>query len=185
MMVHEAASRCAARGARSRLRRRHRLAQVRQGVCSIDGGRVSFTVETATPARPLPRTMLASRRARRSAASRRRRAVDVDDDGARCGRSIGSDITKQPVPGVKNVIAVGAGKGRRRQDHRVGEPGDRAQPGRRARRDDRRRHLRSERADHARDQDAARHRRQADRPGGAVRHPARLDGVPDAATTRR
>ena len=34
-----------------------------------------------------------------------------DDDRAGPRRRSSPDLTKQPVPGVKNIIAVGAGKG--------------------------------------------------------------------------
>ena len=38
---------------------------------------------------------------------------------AQVRQAVGPDLNKQPVPGVRNVIAVGAGKGGVGQDHRV------------------------------------------------------------------
>ena len=71
-------------------------------------------------------------------------------------------------------------KGRRRQDDRRREPRAGARALRQPRRHPRRRHLRPERADHARAlSDAAHDRRQADRAGGEARRAGGLDGFSD------
>ncbi len=77
---------------------------------AIAGGRVSFTIETATAGRSAAKDLLASQAGEAVAKLPGVTAVDVKM-AFRIRPVIGSDITKQPVPGVKNVIAVGAGKG--------------------------------------------------------------------------
>ena len=75
----------------------------------IDGGRVSFTVEQAiygSTARDAIRDQARAAVAKIPGVS----AVDVDMT-AKVRAVPGTDFNKQPVPGVKNVIAVGAGKG--------------------------------------------------------------------------
>ncbi len=77
---------------------------------AIDGGRVSFTIETATPGRSTGKDLLANQAG--DAVAKLPGVTSVDVRMAFKVRPVlGSDFTKQPVPGVKNVIAVGAGKG--------------------------------------------------------------------------
>src|SRR2546422_8678515 len=76
---------------------------------AIDSGRVSFTIELTTPACPVKDQMRDQARAavlRVPGVS----AVDVQMS-ARVREAVGADGPRQSVPGVKNVIAVGAGKG--------------------------------------------------------------------------
>src|SRR3954468_22917112 len=75
----------------------------------IEGGRVAFTIELTTPACPAKDQLRDQARAavmQVPGAS----AVDVQMT-ARVREAVGSDGARQMVPGVKNVIAVGAGKG--------------------------------------------------------------------------
>jgi ATP-binding protein involved in chromosome partitioning len=75
----------------------------------IDGGRVSFTIELTTPACPVKDQMRDQARAivgQLPGVS----SVDVQMT-AQVRSAVGSDLNKLPVPGVRNVIAVGAGKG--------------------------------------------------------------------------
>src|SRR5438093_8960142 len=75
----------------------------------IDGGHVAFTIELTTPACPVKDQMRDQARAavlQVAGVS----AVDVRMS-ARVREAVGADGTRQSVPGVKNVIAVGAGKG--------------------------------------------------------------------------
>ena len=75
----------------------------------IDAGRVSFTVELTTPACPVKDQM---RDQARAAVSQLAGVTDVDVNmSARVREAVGGDGARQPIPGVKNVIAVGAGKG--------------------------------------------------------------------------
>jgi ATP-binding protein involved in chromosome partitioning len=76
---------------------------------TIDGGRVAFTIELTTPACPVKDQMRDQARAavlQVPGVS----AVDVQMS-ARVREAVGADGSRQSVPGVKNVIAVGAGKG--------------------------------------------------------------------------
>src|SRR5690349_9596389 len=75
----------------------------------IDGGRVAFTIELTTPACPVKDQMRDQARAavmRVPGVS----AVDVHMS-ARVREAVGAEGARQPLPGVKNIIAVGAGKG--------------------------------------------------------------------------
>jgi ATP-binding protein involved in chromosome partitioning len=75
----------------------------------IDGGRVSFTIELTTPACPVKDQMRDQSRAavmQLPGVS----AVDVQLS-AKVREAVGADGGRQPLAGVKNVIAVGAGKG--------------------------------------------------------------------------
>jgi ATP-binding protein involved in chromosome partitioning len=75
----------------------------------IDRGNVSFTVELTTPACPVKDQMRDEARAVVAALPG---VTNVDVTMSASVRSVGSpDAGRAPVPGVKNVIAVGAGKG--------------------------------------------------------------------------
>ncbi len=75
----------------------------------IEGGRVAFTIELTTPACPVKDQMRDQSRAAVMQVPGVS-AVDVHM-GARVREAVGADGTRHSVPGVKNVIAVGAGKG--------------------------------------------------------------------------
>jgi ATP-binding protein involved in chromosome partitioning len=75
----------------------------------IEGGRVAFTIELTTPACPVKDQMREQAKAvvgQLAGVS----AVDVDMT-AQVRSTMSPDMGKAPVPGVKNIIAVGAGKG--------------------------------------------------------------------------
>src|SRR5260370_28453183 len=75
----------------------------------IDSGRVAFTIELTTPACPVKDQLRDQARAvvmQLPGVS----AVDVNMT-ASVRQAVGSDGTRASLPGVKNVIAVGAGKG--------------------------------------------------------------------------
>src|SRR3979411_1676548 len=75
----------------------------------IDGGHVRFTIELTTPACPVKDQM---RDQARAAAMDVPGVSTVDVQmSARVREAVGADGSRQLVPGVKNVIAVGAGKG--------------------------------------------------------------------------
>lgn len=77
---------------------------------AIDGGRVAFTIELTTPACPVKDQM---RDQARAAVARLAgvTAVDVAMSARVREASGGGDGPRQPVPGIKNIVAVGAGKG--------------------------------------------------------------------------
>src|SRR6187455_3712765 len=75
----------------------------------IDRDQVSFTVELTTPACPVKDQMRDQARAAVLQVPGVA-AVDVQMT-ARVREAVGGDGTRSPIPGVKNVIAVGAGKG--------------------------------------------------------------------------
>jgi ATP-binding protein involved in chromosome partitioning len=75
----------------------------------IEGDRVSFTIELTTPACPVKDQMRDQARAL-VAAIPGVREVDVEMT-AQVRPTVSADMNRQPVPGVKNIIAVGAGKG--------------------------------------------------------------------------
>jgi ATP-binding protein involved in chromosome partitioning len=75
----------------------------------IDGGRVAFTIELTTPACPVKDQMREQARAAVSALEGVT-GVDIEMTAQVRATSI-QDGAKAPVPGVKNIIAVGAGKG--------------------------------------------------------------------------
>jgi ATP-binding protein involved in chromosome partitioning len=76
---------------------------------AIDGGRVAFTIELTTPACPVKDQM---RDQARAAVMQVPGVTSVDVQmSARVREAVGGDSGRQPLPGVKNVIAVGAGKG--------------------------------------------------------------------------
>src|SRR5437763_12778928 len=75
----------------------------------IDGGRVAFTIELTTPACPVKDQM---RDQARAAVMRVPGVTAVDVQmSAQVREAVGSDGGRGALPGVKNVIAVGAGKG--------------------------------------------------------------------------
>jgi ATP-binding protein involved in chromosome partitioning len=75
----------------------------------IDAGRVAFTIELTTPACPVKEQMRAQAHA---LVSQIPGVTSVEIEMTAQVRAAGSsDMGKQPVPGVKNIIAVGAGKG--------------------------------------------------------------------------
>src|SRR5438128_9542277 len=75
----------------------------------VDQERVSFTIELTTPACPVKEQMRDQARAAVMQVPGVA-AVDVHMT-ARVREAAGAEGGKTPVPGVKNVIAVGAGKG--------------------------------------------------------------------------
>lgn len=76
---------------------------------AIDGGRVSFTIELTTPACPVRDQMREQARAV-VAALPGVESVDVQMT-ASVRSTLAPDAQRAPVPGIKNIIAVGAGKG--------------------------------------------------------------------------
>ena len=75
----------------------------------IDGDRVAFTIELTTPACPVKDQM---RDQARAAVLRVPGVSSVDVQmSARVREAVGGEGPRQPLPGVKNIIAVGAGKG--------------------------------------------------------------------------
>ncbi len=75
----------------------------------VDRGQVSFTIELTTPACPVKDQM---RDQARAAVMRVPGVGGVDVQmSARVREAVGGDGPRSPIPGVKNVIAVGAGKG--------------------------------------------------------------------------
>src|SRR3954468_25075705 len=75
----------------------------------IDNGRVAFTIELTTPACPVKDQMRDQARAAVMQVPGVS-AVDVQMS-ARVREAVSADGQRQSIPGVKNVIAVGAGKG--------------------------------------------------------------------------
>ncbi len=76
---------------------------------AIDGGRVSFTIELTTPACPVKDQMRDQARAAVLAVPG---VQDVQIEMTAAVRTTAvADGPRQPVPGVRNIIAVGAGKG--------------------------------------------------------------------------
>src|SRR4051812_22185951 len=75
----------------------------------VDGGRVAFTIELTTPACPVKDLMRDQARAAVGAVAGVSN-VDIQMT-AKVREAVGADSGKQPLPTVKNVIAVGAGKG--------------------------------------------------------------------------
>src|SRR5829696_2695349 len=77
---------------------------------TIDGGRVAFTIELTTPACPVKDQM---RDQARAAVQRVAGVSAVDVQMSARVREAGGmgDGARQPIPGVKNIVAVGAGKG--------------------------------------------------------------------------
>ena len=75
----------------------------------VDGGRVSFTIELTTPACPVKDEMQTQAR---SVVSALAGVTDVDVAMTASVRSaVAPQAGRAPIPGIKNIIAVGAGKG--------------------------------------------------------------------------
>jgi ATP-binding protein involved in chromosome partitioning len=75
----------------------------------IEGGRVAFTIELTTPACPVKDQM---RDQARAAVMQVPGVASVDVQmSARVREAVGGDGARQALPGVKNIIAIGAGKG--------------------------------------------------------------------------
>ena len=75
----------------------------------IDAGRVAFTIELTTPACPVKDQM---RDQARAAVLLVPGVSSVDVTmSARVREAVGGEGPRQPLPGVKNIIAIGAGKG--------------------------------------------------------------------------
>jgi ATP-binding protein involved in chromosome partitioning len=74
----------------------------------IDAGRVSFSIELTTPACPVKDQM---RDQARAAVMALAGVASVDVKMTAQVRATATDVGKATVPGVKNIIAVGAGKG--------------------------------------------------------------------------
>src|SRR4029077_1687933 len=75
----------------------------------IDAGRVAFTIELTTPACPVKEQM--REQARAAVLAVPGAAAVGGEMTARVREAVGGDSTRSPIPGVKNVIAAGAGKG--------------------------------------------------------------------------
>lgn len=76
---------------------------------TVDAGRVAFTIELTTPACPVKDQM---RDQARAAVTRLPGVTSVDVQmSARVREAVGPDAGRAALPSVKNVIAVGAGKG--------------------------------------------------------------------------
>ena len=75
---------------------------------SIDGGRVAFTIELTTPACPVKDKM---RDQARAAVSVLAGVTEVDVHMSAQVRAAAADFSRTGIPGVKNILAVGAGKG--------------------------------------------------------------------------
>ena len=76
---------------------------------TIDGGRVTFSIELTTPACPVKDQMRDQAQAAVAA------LADVTDVDVQMTASVRPAVTpgsgRAPIPGIKNIIAVGAGKG--------------------------------------------------------------------------
>ena len=76
---------------------------------AIDDGRVSFTIELTTPACPVKDQM---REQAQAVVSQVDGVTSVDVEMTASVRSaVTPDSGRAPIPGIKNIIAVGAGKG--------------------------------------------------------------------------
>lgn len=74
----------------------------------IDAGRVAFSIELTTPACPVKDQM---REQARAIVMGLPGVTDVDIEMTAQVRATVADLSKAPIPGIKNIIAVGAGKG--------------------------------------------------------------------------
>ena len=75
----------------------------------IDGGRIAFTIELTTPACPVKDEM--QQQAREVVAALDGVADVAVEMTASVRSAAASPTQQQPIPGVRNIIAVGAGKG--------------------------------------------------------------------------
>ena len=75
---------------------------------TITDGQVSFAIELTTPACPVKDQM---RDQAQSVVAALDRVTSVDIEMTASVRSAVPDAEKAPIPGIKNIIAVGAGKG--------------------------------------------------------------------------
>ncbi len=75
---------------------------------AIDGGKVSFTIELTTPACPVKDQMRDQARAAVSAIAG---VTEIDVKMSAQVRAAVADFSRSGVPGIKNIVAVGAGKG--------------------------------------------------------------------------
>jgi ATP-binding protein involved in chromosome partitioning len=75
---------------------------------AIDAGQVSFTIELTTPACPVKDQM---REQARAAVAALPGVTSVDVAMSAQVRAAAADFSRTGVPGIKNIIAVGAGKG--------------------------------------------------------------------------
>ena len=75
---------------------------------SISDGRVAFTIELTTPACPVKDKL---RDQARAAVSALDGVTDVDVQMSAQVRAAAADFSRTGIPGVKNIVAVGAGKG--------------------------------------------------------------------------
>jgi ATP-binding protein involved in chromosome partitioning len=73
----------------------------------IDGQHVAFTIELTTPACPVKDQMREQARAAVSALG----ATTVDIQMSAQVRAAAPDLSRAAIPGIKNIVAVGAGKG--------------------------------------------------------------------------
>ena len=96
----------------------------------IEDGKVSFTMELTTPACPVKKKM--EQWAREAVLGKRCAGGRYPDDFRRFAGS-GAE-GKQAIEGVKNIIAVGSGKGGVGKDHGYGQSGRGSGAGRRYRR---------------------------------------------------
>ena len=75
---------------------------------AIDGGRVAFTIELTTPACPVKEQM---KEQARVAVLQLPGVTDVEITmTAQVRAAVSPDVAKAPIPGVKNLIAVGAAR---------------------------------------------------------------------------
>jgi ATP-binding protein involved in chromosome partitioning len=75
---------------------------------SIEGGRVAFTIELTTPACPVKDRM---RDQAHAAVMGLEGVSDVQIQMSAQVRAAAPDLSRASVPGIKNIVAVGAGKG--------------------------------------------------------------------------
>ncbi len=140
---------------------------------TVEGGEVDFTVELTTPACPVKDQMKAEAEALVAAlpgvtAARAKMTANVSTRGG---------FGRQPIPGIRNIVAVGAGKGGVGKSTTVGQPRGGPRHEGRAGGSPRRRRLRPEHpADAGLHGDPRGGRREAHRAARGPRHQGHLDG---------